>query len=92
MAPAKHRDPRVKSVSIKELLDKCNYLLDDKFLPWDGLPEVEPLYRFTSQHLYLLYFKCSVSRGYCFKLEQVIMANRDGSTEYVCKLLQTTSG
>ena len=82
MAPAKHRDPRVKSVSIKELLDKCNYLLDDKFLPWDGLPEVEPLYRFTSQHLYLLYFKCSVSRGYCFKLEQVIMANRDGSTEY----------
>ena len=82
------KDPKVFLESLEEFLEGSNYLQNVKKYLWKDNKKPEPFkmyYKFTPNYLIsLIYSAKSINYGmdYCEKLEFIIVAIRDGKTEY----------
>lgn len=81
------KDPKIRVISIEEYLKSCNYFADDNLNLWKEFekPSYGRYYKITPEYLLLInYTYAAVNFGLDLaeKLESVLIAIRDGKTEY----------
>lgn len=81
------KDPKIRVISIEEYLKSCNYFADDNLNLWEEFekPSYGRYYKITPEYLPLInYTYAAVNFGLDLaeKLESVLIAIRDGKTEY----------
>ena len=90
MAQKKYKDPKVAIVSIEEYFNCCDYFCDfTKSNVWDDSKTPEPgrtYYKITHEYLIIICYGLTFANfgmDIREKLEKIIVAYRDGETEYV---------